>query len=644
MKVSVHAFLLIALVGCAGDSRERLQSLGASGGALRAFEAGTARVDLSPANRSRRAGAEQLLIASVYDKDGKPKPKARVEWTLEGPGRILAVDDGTFLRRGARVDPGFAYSYTASSKRSVAGERGDPRDDFDLQPGQTWCIVSSAEPGRTKVIAKADESTGTAELRWTDTDPSNPSRNTTPNAERTDAAQVSLDIRWPRAIGVNRESTAKIVLANGGRRDSQPLTVGATVPEGVEILRIDPPALRRNGNTLTWALERLGSGETQEYTLIVKPVLRGQYTLLATAETSDGLRAEQRAGASADDAGVKLALDAPATAATGTTLPVRITVTNLGAVPVANAVAWIDGPDETSKPVERTIGAVGANESKTVTANVPVTVAGRRTVRVTVTADGGLAERSEAGVQVGKSELELAVTGSDAIPVGQEGLFEFRATNRGDAPLGNVVVRASLPGPLTAKSASDGGRVSEGGASWSLGTLAAGESKVVRLGAAGTRMAESLEVAGTAEGELAGGQRVRTPEMRCRTSVAGRPVLTMQLTEPSGPVSVGGRAVFRITVRNRGNAAARDVAVSATATEQFRPTRGTGPEKITATVGASSVRFGTLAELAPGATAIYTVELDAITVGIARLHVEVASRELEKSIMEEQATAIERRR
>ena len=640
----MDALILIALVlclaGCAGESRERLQSLGASGGALRAFEAGTARVDLSPANRSRRVGAEQLIIASVYDQHGQPKPRARVEWTLDGPGRILTVDDGTFLRRGSRVDPGFAYSYTASSKRSVTGERGDPRDDFDLQPGQTWCIVSSTEPGQTTVIAKADDAKAETRIRWTEGGMESKPARTVSESERPDEPRVSLDIQWPRSIGVNRESTAKIVLANGGRRDSQPLTIGATVPEGVEVLRIDPPALRRTGNALTWAIERLAGGETQEFILVLMPKQRGSFTLKASAESADGLRAEQRAGTSADEAGAKLELDVPRTAATGTTLPIRITLTNRGMVPVTNAVAWIDGPDETAKPVERSIGTVGPNESKRVTANVPVTVAGRRAVRVTVTADGGLAERAESSVQVGKSDLEMAVIGTESIPVGQDGLFEFRVTNRGDAPLGNVVVRATLPGSLTAKSASEGGRALDGGALWSLGTLAAGESKVVRLGVAGERIIDAVEIVGIAEGELANGQRIQTPETRCRTSVIGRPVLSMQLQEPTGPMPIGGRGNYVITVRNRGNASARDVTISATVSEEFRPVRGTGPDKINSTVGMTTVTFGKLPELAAGATATFKVEVEAVRNGIGRLHVEVASRELEKPIMEEQATAI----
>ncbi len=649
-------FLLLVMVcgaaGCATEARERLKTLGSppDGAALRDVvrgESKSARIDVTPTTKSRRAGAEQAVIATVYDRDGKPKPRAKVEWTLEGPGKILAVDEGTLLHRGKRVDPEFGYGYTAASRRSIAGDRDDPRDDFDLEPGQTYCVVTSAEPGRTIVTARAadagDDAKATARLQWTDGAAKLPSATTT-GGERPDAAQVSLDVTMPKAVGVGRDVTATITLANAGRRDSQPLTVKATVPDGVEILRIEPPAVRRSGNSLAWALERLAGGESQEFAITLRSKERGSLTLTASAESADGLRAEQRVGTSVDAAGLKLAIDAPATAATGGTLPVRVTVTNTGSVPVENAIAWVDGPDGAAKPTEKSLGVIPANESKTVTVNLPVERAGKTPVRVNVTADGGLADRAEAIVQVGQAELELSIGGSDSFPVGQEGLFEYRVTNRGDAPLANVTVRADVPRPLAAAKASDGGRSVESGAAWTVGTLAAGESKIVRLAVRGDRLTERVALAATAEAELGSGMRVRAKEATLRVAVVGQPVLSLRLVEPVGPVVVGGRATWRATVRNTGTAPATDLIVTANVTDEFRPARGNGPNRAEAKLGERTFTFPALGELPAGATAIYLLDVDSLKVGSARFHFEVKSREIEKPLQEEQATQVERKR
>lgn len=640
--------LVLCAAGCAGSARERLKSLGSppdgptNRDAARNADSKSPRIEVTPATKSRRANAEQVVVATVFDRDGQPKSRARVEWTLEGPGKIVAVDEGSFLNRGKRVDSAFGYGYTTASRRTVTGDRDDPRDDFDLGPGQTWCLVTSAEPGRTTVIAQSDDAKAEARIRWTDGETKLPSAIAT--GERPDAPQVSLDVKLPKAAGVGRDVPVTIALANSGKRDSQPLTVKATVPDGVEITRVDPPAIRRSGNTLSWAFERLAAGESQEIALVVKSKDRGTLNITASAESADGLRAEQRVGTNVDAAGMKLKIDAPATAATGGTLPVRVTLTNTESVPIENAIAWVDGPDDASKPTEKSIGTIPANESKTVTVNVPVERAGKIPVRVNVTADGGLADRAEAIVQVGKADLELSIGGSETFPVGQDGLFEFRLTNRGDAPLANAAIQVSVPRPLAAGTASDGGRSSEGGATWTVGTLAAGESKVVRLGVAGDRISESVALTATADAELGNGQRVRAKEASIRVAVVGLPVLTLQLSDPVGPVTVGGRATYRVTVRNKGNSPARDVVVTVTATDELRPTRGDGPNRAEAKVGDRTFTFPKLGELPAAATAVYVLEAEALKAGSARVNVGVSSREIEKPIQEEQATQIERKR
>lgn len=649
------AFVLLA-VGCAG-SRDRLQTLGSppdaptSRNSSRAGDSKVARVDITPATKSRRVNGDQVFLATVYDRDGKPRGRQRVEWTLDGPGKIVAIDEGSLLNRGKRVDPQFGYGYTAASKRTETRDNDDPRDDIDIQPGQTWCVVTSAEPGRTTVTAHAPDiaddanAKATAKLTWTEGGAKLPSAIAVANdREQPDGPAVSLDVKLPRAVGVNAEVPVKIVLANGGRKDSQPLTVRATVPDGVEILRIDPPALRRNGNGLTWAYERLAAGETQEIAVTVRTNQKGPLNVTASAETADGMKAEQRMGTNVDAAGLKLKIDVPAAAATGDKLPVRVTVTNSGSVPVENAIAWVDVPDAIKNPVEKSIGTIPANESKTVTVPVPIDRAGKFKVRVNVTADGGLADRAEATTQVAKAELELSISGSESVPVGQDGLFEFRVTNRGDAPLANVAVQASVPRPLAAGAAAENGRSSEGGATWTVGTLAAGESKVVRLSVGGDRVTDGATITATADGELASTGRVRAREASARVAVVGLPVLTLQLVPPAGPVTVGGRATYRVMVRNSGNSPARDVVVKATATDELQPTRGSGPNRTEAKINERTFAFPTLTELAAGSTVTFVLETNAIKAGSARMVAEVKSREIEKPIQEEQATQIERMR
>lgn len=660
--------------GCGTASRERLRDLDRLPDDDRRSESARpsrdGRLEVTPTSRSNRVSAEQVLVATVYDKDGSPRSRRRVEWTLDGPGEIVSTDEGGFLpNRGKKVDPKYAVVYTNTFRQTV--KHG--REDVEVHQGQTYCVVTSAVEGQTTVtayapdIADVDSGRVAVKLTWRkgqfrkdaddaarSDDKEPPARTTLPEPETTpresasltsrpkadEGVQVSLDVKVPKTVGVNHDVPVTISLANVGKAESQPLTVRATIPDHAEFVRADPPALRRTGNTFTWAFEGLPGAKTQDITVVVRPTKKAALNVTATAETADGLRAEQKAAGDVETAAMTVRVDAPKYVTTGDEASVRVTVTNTGNVPVENAVAWVDVPDRKDAPLEKSVGTIAAGKAKTVAVPVTLDKAGKYAVKVNVTANGGLAERGDATVSVSHAELEVTVSGPDSVPVRQDGLFEYRVTNKGDAALADVKLQTALPRGLTAATATENGKTTDGGASWSLGTLAAGESKVVRLNTTSDRQADKLTVTATADGESAGGNRVKAKPASAAVAVVGLPVLSLVVADPVGPVRVGGRAVYRVTVRNRGNASARDVIVTADISEELKPTRGSGPNSTIATVADRTFTFPKLAELPAGSTATFTLETEATAAGSARLNTVVKSRELTSPLKEEQATQI----
>ena len=54
-------------------------------------------------------------------------------------------------------------------------------------------------------------------------------------------AGLVLDARLAKAVALNREATAIITLGNSGRTASSSATVRAVIPDGVDLVRTDPP-------------------------------------------------------------------------------------------------------------------------------------------------------------------------------------------------------------------------------------------------------------------------------------------------------------------------------------------------------------------------------------------------------------------
>jgi Domain of unknown function DUF11 len=170
IRVVLFAAVVLPLVGCFGfvQNPAYIPSILPAGDAIqthakpagfgyyRDFDPQAHRLEVTPASSSCKLGGQQVLIATVYDKDGTARRARRVEWMIEGPGQIVEVDEsGIFAGRGYKVNSKYAVSYTDYGEHRFTRGNSDAEDDFTVRAGQTWCVVTSAVPGETIVTAYA---------------------------------------------------------------------------------------------------------------------------------------------------------------------------------------------------------------------------------------------------------------------------------------------------------------------------------------------------------------------------------------------------------------------------------------------------------------------------------------------------------
>ncbi len=164
------AMLALPLTGCLGVSHNpsyfpsfllpgdivQTHAKPPGGGYFRDFDPKAYRLELTPTQTNARLESEQVLIATVFDKDGLARRGRRVEWMIEGPGHIVEVDEsGWFAGRGYKVNDKYAVSYTDYFEHELTRGSTNPSEYVSVSPGQTWCVVRSAVPGETIVTAYA---------------------------------------------------------------------------------------------------------------------------------------------------------------------------------------------------------------------------------------------------------------------------------------------------------------------------------------------------------------------------------------------------------------------------------------------------------------------------------------------------------
>jgi uncharacterized repeat protein (TIGR01451 family) len=739
-----------------------------SGGAyFKNYDPKACRIELTPLKCDNPTGTQQVLIASVVDADGMPRRSRRIEWLIDGPGYIVEVDEsGWYSGRGYKVDNKYAVSFTDYKEHTFTRGSDNPRDNFTIKPGQSWCVVSSAVEGQTTVTAYAPEvfiwenGRTTATLTWgpalpgfgpgagggggiqfppptvsraggdvalttsftrgkngdpapdglkvryrvidgppavllargsapTDgstvlygagraetevaadasgkaavtvresaikpgttriaidvvrADPDNRGKDVVVKSSETRvewaAADVTLNLSAPRVAALNGEVPLTVLLANAGKADSQPVTVRAVVPDGAEFVAADPPPTKRQDRSLTWAADPLTGGQSRPIVLTVRPTRKGTMTLSATAETADGKQAEQKASIPVDAVGLAAVVESPPPAAVGDKVPLNVTVTNTGAVPLAGVTAFLtldEGliDDDGAKQPELSVGAIAPGQTKKATARVSATRSGRFAVRANVTADGGLSAKADGAAEFRRAELTAAVVGPTRVSVGDDVTWDVRVTNSGDAALSGVVVRASLPAGLTPVTA---GRQpppgADDGVELPVGNLAPGERKSVQLRAT----ADALLGEGTVRVTAAAGDAKTSA--RATVSVVGRPALAVSIPDPPGSFPVGRRGPVKVTVRNTGDAPAKRLTLTVTGSKELTLYGGTSADKSAARADGDRVAFSPVEALPPGATAVFSVDVGATTPGPARLSAEATADGLDRPVRDEQSARV----
>jgi uncharacterized repeat protein (TIGR01451 family) len=180
------AVLLLAAPGCADNPSNfpfwlpsgpvvRTHARPPGAGEFADYDPHAVRLEVRPLVSTNPARTQHLVVATVLDDKNQPRRKRRVEWILEGVGSIVEVDERGYLAsRGYKIDNRYAVTYTDFFEHTLTRGNADPKDNVEIGPGQTWCIVTSPVEGDTHLTVYApevhdwDHREVVATIHWTD--------------------------------------------------------------------------------------------------------------------------------------------------------------------------------------------------------------------------------------------------------------------------------------------------------------------------------------------------------------------------------------------------------------------------------------------------------------------------------------------
>ncbi len=505
-------------------------------------------LEVTPLEDVNPVQTQHILVATVKDKDGKPLPNRRVEWIIASGsvGDIVEVDEsGWRASRGYKVDNHYAVSHTNNFDHVLTMGTDDPADDIQLTKGQTWCTITSPIEGDTHIIVYApgiyDQTKHKvfAVKHWYDVDWAFPEPATNP-------------------IGTTHEFVTRVTKHS----DGAPLPgyqVTYTITDG-------PAAVFQQSNGTTATVETDANGEAHVTLAQVQPaegtnnisidIMRppNDQCCKPAVHIATGATSKTWIGPK-----IAIAKTAPAREIVNHQFQYAITVTNPSEVNAENVVVTDPLPagisyvsstpsaNVSGQTLTWSLGTLAPHGSQDITVTVQSPQTGTFENCAEVTAKYGLSDRACATTVITAPAIAIEKNCPAEVLLCDDIQYVITVRNTGDAPATNVRVADSLPAGMALTSG--GTSINE-----NIGTLDPGASKqltyTVRASQTGTY---NNTVSVAADGGL-------EASAEC-TTVVRQPVLEVTKTGPEMRY-IGRNAQYEITVRNTGDAPARDTVLT----------------------------------------------------------------------------------
>jgi len=443
--------------------------------------------------------------------------------------------------------------------------------------------------------------------------------------------QLSIETTGPKRLIVGRVADYGITVRNEGKTPAASVIVAIGLPGSAEVgkWRTTAGQAESGDAVIEWSIGSLAAGDEAE---LVLPIVARESRSFDLAVRWSAASPSAQTTVEVQEPKLELRIAGPSEVRCDAKEIYRLTVSNPGSAEADDVVIRLlplDGDD--GKPTSHKVGTIGAGESEVVEIELVARQGGPLTIQAEATAAGGLKAQAIEQVTVRRAALELMVAGPKKQFSGAAATYEIGLKNPGDTAAEKLEVTAQLPADTEFVSATSTGRYDEqtGIVTWKLDRLAAGAVETLALKCVLESSGQSrVDVTAKAEG-------IQKQTDAVTTKIVAVADIVLEVTDPSGPVSVGADAIYEIRIRNRGKKQADDVDIVAFFGKGVEPVSVEGgPHEI----APGTVLFGSIASLEAGGQRLFKIHAKAEAAGTHLFRVELKCKSTGTNLAQEETT------
>jgi Domain of unknown function DUF11/Transglutaminase family, C-terminal ig like domain len=290
--------------------------------------------------------------------------------------------------------------------------------------------------------------------------------------------------KMPAEIDADEPFPVEILVRNTGKAAAEAVTV--TDMMGVDVTFVDAdPSPAKVAGRLSWAIGKLGPGESQVIKLRLKAAATADPRLLHSIEVAYQGRAQNAAEGRVRQLALELEIAPPEPTPIGTPVPVRITITNPGSTPAREVALQSLLPEglthRAGQDLQNEIGTIEPGQSRTLNLTIVPKQVGDFNIQFKLRAKSAKTVESTVRVRGTPDLLTLTVAAPPAITANKSVQFELVVGNDGSAVRKSSELVVTLPKELIFLRATDRGVYDPVARTlkWDLGPIAPGEKRWV---------------------------------------------------------------------------------------------------------------------------------------------------------------------
>ena len=448
------------------------------------------------------------------------------------------------------------------------------------------------------------------------------------------SAKLLVERRVPKSITPNQVYTFYLKVTNQSMYKVDHVVVVEDLPENFSYVSAQPsPTIK--GNTLTWKLGMMAP--RQKETIIIK----GKALRPGTIEHDGKAIIAYNLGNMTTvmdviEAKLSMSLNHPTNAVVSDTIPVKITLSNLGTANVEDAKLVHKLPKGLTTVsgntlISENIGTIMPNDTSTINIDLKASVSGKYSEDLVVKGKNGIQADAKLNITVGQPVFSVVAKAPRKRFVGNKIPLYLELKNKGDGIARDTKTVLNIPQNTKFISATQGGNLTGNQVIWDIGTLEPSSSRKLSV------ILEGKTISSLSTTAITTAHAANTVTSNFKTEIAGIPALLISLSDVNDPVPVGGYETYNISINNQGSLAAKDVVVKCKLESAMQYVGVKGPT-VKQSIENNILTLKPLANLAPGDSATWKVTVKAIKPGDVRFEVYTESKQLTRPVFENEST------